>query len=823
MKKFLLLVAAASTGLNLFAQQALKDTKPFKFLQEQTPVVMQTGQVHHNNNHQHRSGGSRSSVLNSQRIGSAGNLFTILNSTCNNLDSYDSLGSVVFIHRNDPSLPGAGATNIAQYRFDKSYNRGTSWTSNIGPITNDNSIDNVSVNGRFPQGVIFNKGGAATDDSLLLVYSGTWHNGSSGRWVGEMRGRGFLAGDSTGSTFNVNIDHVNNDFVAVAGGLTKGVPGTFWNVNQDYTGTFATGSNAITNGIVVEKGIWNGNDVAWTESKIAQTFAQTDNSGTLVSIATSFNIAFDPTGMKGWISCLGDITQDADSVYDPVFWKTIDGGANWTGPIHVDLDQVQGVRDALEGQLLDGTPIDKNATSAFDADLTVDANGNPHLLVVVGNGTEYSIQPSKNGVWDITYDANGLTGCQWRGIHLGDAFTLRGTFSSNSPATTEDNRPLISRTPDGNQIFFFWLETDFAFFGSNDNSAPNLFGRAIDIPQSKITPLYNITEGDTLWGGQTTNASGGVFGGATFPCVGQLCLVESSHYNVPVVFTQVDYNHDPSSGLGRDDVPCAFWYANNVNFPFSDFNSPIDQIPPTITLNGPDTVVILVHTSYTDSGATAFDCTDGVIAPAIQGAVDTSATGIYVIYYIAADAAGNTDTVVRTVIVGDVPVADFSFNFVTTFKVQFTDQSLNIPTAWQWNFGNGTGASVQNPLKTYANADSVYHVCLTASNSFGSSAPVCKDVTTHVGINDPVFSATINMFPNPTTGKVRITFEGGVTHETEVTVYNVIGEGVVSTTKFKAGANFIEMDMSSLVSGLYFVKIQNAQGTAVKHLTVNHK
>lgn len=53
-------------------------------------------------------------------------------------------------------------------------------------------------------------------------------------------------------------------------------------------------------------------------------------------------------------------------------------------------------------------------------------------------------------------------------------------------------------------------------------------------------------------------------------------------------------------------------------------------------------------------------------------------------------------------------------------SVQFSDQSLNTPTTWTWNFGDSSpGSSSQHPSHTYL-AAGTYTVSLTASNSYGS-------------------------------------------------------------------------------------------------------
>src|SRR5207248_2517825 len=143
-----------------------------------------------------------------------------------------------------------------------------------------------------------------------------------------------------------------------------------------------------------------------------------------------------------------------------------------------------------------------------------------------------------------------------------------------------------------------------------------------------------------------------------------------------LVLTQVDYNHDPNTGLGDSQNPAAFWYINNINVPTSDFAQPLDQVPPSVTLLGADTVTILVNTHYTEAGATAFDCTDGDLTSQIVvvNVPDTAHVGVYNVLYIATDAAGNSDTVIRTVIIGATPVSDFSWSFpVNACKAQFQD------------------------------------------------------------------------------------------------------------------------------------------------------
>jgi Zn-dependent metalloprotease len=78
------------------------------------------------------------------------------------------------------------------------------------------------------------------------------------------------------------------------------------------------------------------------------------------------------------------------------------------------------------------------------------------------------------------------------------------------------------------------------------------------------------------------------------------------------------------------------------------------------------------------------------------------------------------------------PVAGFEatvFN-ACTGEVHFADSSINYPTAWLWDFGDGTTSTLQNPVHNYS-ASGTYNVTLTATNPFGTDSQV-SSVTVQV-------------------------------------------------------------------------------------------
>ncbi len=88
------------------------------------------------------------------------------------------------------------------------------------------------------------------------------------------------------------------------------------------------------------------------------------------------------------------------------------------------------------------------------------------------------------------------------------------------------------------------------------------------------------------------------------------------------------------------------------------------------------------------------------------------------------------------------PIADFSWDGTNDPTIDFTDETANFPTAWEWDFGDGNTSFDQNPSHTYASPGN-YSACLKASNTAGEDS-ICKTVIVNVGA--PI--ANFNFDPN---------------------------------------------------------------------------
>ena len=111
----------------------------------------------------------------------------------------------------------------------------------------------------------------------------------------------------------------------------------------------------------------------------------------------------------------------------------------------------------------------------------------------------------------------------------------------------------------------------------------------------------------------------------------------------------------------------------------------------------------------------------------VQNPVHTfSSEGTYNVTLVATNAAGSSD--IRSMVITvnrilTVPVANFAADKTegtTPLTVKFTDTSINHPTGWKWNFGDGQTSTVQNPEHTFS-GEGTYNVTLVATNGDGSS------------------------------------------------------------------------------------------------------
>jgi hypothetical protein len=779
----------------------------------------------------------RSGSLLTVPIGKAGNLLSVDDGLCHQIDVDSAMNTVLFVHRSDTVF--GTSFNVAQYRYDISRNGGTTWTTNIGPL---NPIaDNITINGRFPQAVLRPDSAYPTNpDSAWIVYNGSWHNGgTTDRWQGQFYGVGRLDGDTT--TYTQHDEVVNNQNVEIATSMIESAPGNYWNLNLNYTAL--TTSTDTIRGLIIEHGLWNDSagEVLWTYQYI------TINSGSITNTSSTVignnlgspSISFDPTGKYGWIVMIGSLTNGPNYATVPIYLQSSDYGQSWSTPQALYLGNLPGLFSIPSG----GAVATLGLSIVEDAPVVVDSAGNPHIFAVVGTtdttSSQGDIYLDLLVLYDIYYNP-AVVGCSWQANFLAQVWGFEGDYTSD--AVTEVNRVQASRSKDGTKIFVFWNDTDSADVAAILSSAtsgatiysnpyPNLYGIGIDMTSRQTTDAINYTAGNALFGGQmlVPSSAAGTIGGAMFPVVSPNALNQGNgNYNVPVVLTDPDYLQPVITSKSSIN-PASFYYCQNINYNTSQYVNKFDNAPPTLTVNGLDTVYILLGQPYTPPTATAFDCVYGNITPhysstvPTNGSGNTDSAGVFTSTWTATNPLGNSSSATQTVIVSGPPTA-IIWDSITTadYIFLFKDVSLNFPTSREWFWGDGTynNTNITQVTKHYT-TDGTKMVILNVSNQYGHSSDTVYIDVEKVGINNITISNKITLYPNPSSGMMTIEMTDDIAKGAKVSVFNIIGEQVSQTIEIKPNVTNTAVNYNNLDAGAYMMKIETPAGTAIKQFTIN--
>jgi PKD repeat protein len=129
------------------------------------------------------------------------------------------------------------------------------------------------------------------------------------------------------------------------------------------------------------------------------------------------------------------------------------------------------------------------------------------------------------------------------------------------------------------------------------------------------------------------------------------------------------------------------------------------------------------------------------------------------------------------------PTAAFSADVTTTCygTVRFTDQSTDIAQTWDWDFGDGTGSQLQNPVHTYTNGGQ-YTVTLVVSNTIGSDTLVLTNYISVTSPAAPVISAPASVCIGSPVTFSSVVAPGDSTEWYDATGNVLIGTGSTFTT-----------------------------------------
>ena len=265
-------------------------------------------------------------------------------------------------------------------------------------------------------------------------------------------------------------------------------------------------------------------------------------------------------------------------------------------------------------------------------------------------------------------------------------------------------------------------------------------------------------------------------------------------YSTTYVYTDNDGAINRTVDLGADEV----MLSNNTNY---------------IVALTPNTANLYIYAdNKVDFTAYTFGYGLANAQPLYDPASDTLGTGAWNV------AVGNGLANKLQLGVSINPVLEASFSAGTpsaTGAVVLTNTS-NLTGTTTWT-NNGVAVGSTSPL-TVNLINGVNTICMTTT--VGSQTDDTCVVINFVGINDVDFASEINLYPNPTNGKVTVQFGANANDKAELEVINVMGQTVVAPAVVSLSNNTYTMNLSTLANGVYYIKVTNDGKTAIKKVTI---
>ena len=192
-----------------------------------------------------------------------------------------------------------------------------------------------------------------------------------------------------------------------------------------------------------------------------------------------------------------------------------------------------------------------------------------------------------------------------------------------------------------------------------------------------------------------------------------------------------------------------------------------------------------------------WDFGDGAISTDKNPVHIYSDYGDYDVTLVASNVFG-ADSVTKTVSLCELPVAAFEIEI--DIRTIFLTNISSVADTYYWDFGDGYSSTLKDPVHEYI-SEGEYFVTLISYNECGSDT-----TTTLISIPDKQWDdqAFILIYPNPTRGKVDIKIFIEDFIETDMVLFNEIGQSIKKIKLTEASTN---LDLSHLQAGVYVVKL----------------
>jgi len=593
MKKLLLFVTVIGFGIALQAQNEASQLLP------QNPEMIRTDMNIQQGNHPAipRNINGRGPVSFIQ-LGSSYNIYSILLNGQNQVMYNSDINSITFIHRQNNG--GNGGSGVLS--FDVSTDGGLSWITNTGPLTPGIVSGSAATNGcRYPSATIYNPTGNTNASNAFIVGMGpALVPGQSWGYLFQVSSK--LDGSNVSENYPLNP---GNPYAFHPYGMDITPNGTAYNISTLYNNSGDATLDTITySKFFLNKGVFNNGNQNFDWNTV-DTFAPdffryvSSFSGYEVNFAGTWNMAFSPDGMTGYILVIGAEKGGLDTVPKPIVWKSADGGVSWGKMSDFDFGSLPLMQSVI-------VPTQQGDVRPYfsGADVVVDNNGRLHIFCEVLSQFSSSADsvtfiynnPQTDGFHTaFLMDVSGSSSLDIDAIMIDTIYNSDGTLPDGSGGNLGiDSRVQVSRSEDGKKIFYSWCATDVATAGTTDNILPNVLGRGLDVATGKLTFIKNFTMNSAF--------DGSVF----YPTLSPVSISQGDDYDfeMPIVFAE--------PGATALDAP-QYYFIKGAGFNENDFGATApngiktNQIPELSLYPNPSNGLVYIDAGTANGTIEVFD------------------------------------------------------------------------------------------------------------------------------------------------------------------------------------------------------------------------
>lgn len=634
-------------------------------------------------------------AVNTIFLGSSPNIYGVAFGPKTNLFADPNTNTLMMVFRSNLDADGS-------LRYSFSNNGGGSFTPNAGPLYVPNTLLGRS-RARFPQGSIYNPtGNTSAANTQANFFAPSLANLVPSGWGGLVHGARPLASGTAVAT-----QENRSSFLIPDGGALNPFDNSFWISSGLYDS-----SGVYKDSILLGKGVWTSNQYQYTYTNLYFPVQQAPD-GSKRFEAT--NIAWGYNG-TGYLALICHESYNAVQAYNyyPVIFKTTDNGATWNKIASIDMYSFSGFYQTSAAY-----------STGFDLDLAVDANNNLHLFTAIlpvgASPFTVSDTPGQWGMFDIHTTDGGTT---WSSFRVASPQAFRGEWS-DTQVLFEDNRPQLSKTWNGNRLFYVWFDSDTAGTGARFNNYPNAMVAGLNITTGNTAPARNTTDTSLL-----------VADACIFGNVSPYTLLNSSTgcHKIPISIVEL--------AIGTINSKVDYLYLTDIELCNSAFGTPPVLIPVTNlsfwagTVAGASTGCQSTTSTYSISslaGATQYVWTMPPGTTILSGQGDTTIT----VQYGATSGIITVQAFDNGVLIGtsNAPLTTLPINIgvsATTTSIcrggTGTTLTASGGITYSWSPTTGLSSSTGSSVTATPSSSTLYTVTGTASNGCNVSKSIAITV-----------------------------------------------------------------------------------------------